>query len=111
MNLCTCIGSNVYIMHAHNLGLYLKGQGHRMTLKQNHVRPFTLLCEVGFYKYFTEMITVHHIETCHAQDLGRYLEGQGHIMTFQHNRVWPISMLFEIGFYNYFTEMTHELKH
>ena len=43
-----CIGSNVYIMHAHHLGLYLEGQGHSMTLKQNHVRPITLLYEVGF---------------------------------------------------------------
>jgi len=34
--------------HAQHLGRYLKGQGHSMTLKQNHVRPITLLFEVGF---------------------------------------------------------------
>ena len=27
-------------------------------LQQNHVRPISLLFEVGFYKYFTEMITI-----------------------------------------------------
>ena len=27
---------------------YLEGQGHSMTLKQNHVRPITLLFDVGF---------------------------------------------------------------
>jgi len=48
MKLCTCIGSNVYNMHAQNEGRYLEGQGHSMTLKQNHVRPITLIFEVGF---------------------------------------------------------------
>jgi len=33
---------------AQQLGLYLEGQGHSMTLHQNHVRPITLLFEVGF---------------------------------------------------------------
>jgi len=42
----------------HYLGQYLEGQGHRMTLQQNRVRPLTLLFEVGFYKYFTEMIII-----------------------------------------------------
>ena len=41
-----------------HLSRYLEGQGHSMTLQQNRVRPTTLLCEVGFYKYFTEMITI-----------------------------------------------------
>ena len=43
-----------------NLGPYLKGQGQSMTLQQNRVRPITLLLvfEVGFQKYFTEMITI-----------------------------------------------------
>jgi len=41
-----------------HLGRYLEGQGHSMTLQQNHVWPITLLFEVGFYKYFTEMITI-----------------------------------------------------
>ena len=58
MELCTCIGSNVYNMHAQNFVRYLEGQGHSMTSKQNHVPPITLLCEVRFYKYFTEMITI-----------------------------------------------------
>jgi hypothetical protein len=35
-----------------------EGQGHSMTLKQNRVRPITLLFEVGFYNYFPEMITI-----------------------------------------------------
>jgi len=41
-----------------HLGRYLEGQGHSMTLQQNHVRPITLLFEVGFYNYFTEIITI-----------------------------------------------------
>jgi len=86
MKLCTCMGNNVYnnvykfgslpwrsrSQHdleakscpAHNFviwGWILKlfhRNDHRMTLQQNRVRPITLLCEVGFYKYFTEMITI-----------------------------------------------------
>jgi len=42
---------------AHNLGRYFKGLGHSMTLQQNRVRPVTLLFEVGFQNYFTEMTT------------------------------------------------------
>jgi len=44
---------------AHNIwvAFYLEGQGHSMTLQQNRVRPITLLFEVGFRNYFTEMIT------------------------------------------------------
>jgi len=41
-----------------HLSRYLEGQGHSMTLQQNCVRPMTLLCEVVFYKYLTEMITI-----------------------------------------------------
>jgi len=41
-----------------NLGRYLEGQGQNMTLQQNRVRPITLLFEVEFRKYFTEMITI-----------------------------------------------------
>jgi len=48
MKLGMCIGSNVYNMHAQNLSRYLDGQGQSMTLKQNRVRPITLLFEVGF---------------------------------------------------------------
>jgi hypothetical protein len=36
----------------------LEGQGHSMTLQQNLVWPITLLFEVGFYNYFSEMIKV-----------------------------------------------------
>jgi hypothetical protein len=39
------------------LGRYIEGQGHSMTLQQNRVRPITSLFEVGFYNYFTQMIT------------------------------------------------------
>jgi len=41
-----------------HLGWYLKGQGHSMTLQQKRVWPITLLFEVGFYNYLTEMITI-----------------------------------------------------
>jgi hypothetical protein len=41
-----------------HLGRYLEGQGHSMTLQQNRVRPIASLFEVGFYNYFTEMITI-----------------------------------------------------
>ena len=44
--------------HAQHLGHYLEGQGHSMTLQQSHVWPITLLFEVWFWKYFTEMITI-----------------------------------------------------
>jgi len=66
---------------AQHLGRYLEGQGHTMTLQQNHVRPITWLFEVGFRNYFT-VLNDHHIETtCCAQPLGRYLEFQGHSIT------------------------------
>jgi hypothetical protein len=49
-----------------HLGCYFAGQGHSMTLQQNHVRPLTSLFEVGFYNYFTKK----HIETiCRTQHL------------------------------------------
>jgi hypothetical protein len=62
------------------LGRYLEGQGHSMTLQQNRVRPITLLFEVGFYNYFTEMITIlrQHVT---QNFFDGYLEGQGHSMT------------------------------
>ena len=41
IKLGTRIGSNVYNMHAQNLGCYLEGQGHKMTLQQNRVRSIT----------------------------------------------------------------------
>jgi len=58
MKLGMFIGRNVYNMHAHHLGRYLEGQGHSVTLKQNCVRPITLLVEVEFKNYFTEMIAI-----------------------------------------------------
>ena len=58
MKLGTYIGSNVYNMHAQHLGRYLEGQCHSITLEQKRVRPITLLFEVGFYNYLTEMITI-----------------------------------------------------
>jgi hypothetical protein len=60
------------------LGRYLEGQGHRMTLQQNHVWPINSLFEIGFYNYFTEMITI----------LRRSVAGN-HRMTLQQNHVWP----------------------
>ena len=58
MKLGMCMGSNVYNMHVQHLGGYLEGQGQSTTLQQNRVRSITLLFEVGFQKYFTEMITI-----------------------------------------------------
>jgi len=43
---------------AHHLGPYIESQGHSATLQQNRVRPITLLFEVRFQKYLTEMITI-----------------------------------------------------
>jgi hypothetical protein len=40
------------------LGRYLEGQGHSMTLQRNLVRPITSLFEVQFYNYFIKMITI-----------------------------------------------------
>ena len=48
-----------------NLGCYHEGHGHSMTLQQNCVRPITLLFEVGFYNYFTEMITILRWHVAH----------------------------------------------
>jgi len=50
-----------------HLGRYLKGQGHIMTLKQNRVRPITLLFEVRILNYFTEMIAL--LEQCVARNI------------------------------------------
>jgi len=44
--------------HEQHLGRYLEGHGHCMTLQQNRVRLITLLFEVWFYNYFTEIITI-----------------------------------------------------
>jgi len=98
---------------AQNLGRYLEGQGHSMTLQQNRVRPISLFFKVGFRNYFTEMITILR-RRCWGDvsrtNLGRYLEGQGHSMTLQQNCVRPITWLFDVGFRNYFTEMITILR-
>ena len=48
-----------------HLGRYLEGQGHSMTVQQNRVRSITLLLEVRFYNYFTEMITLLRWHVAH----------------------------------------------
>jgi len=63
-----CIGSNVNHMHMQHLGRYLEGQGHSLTLKQNCVRNITLLFEVIFQNYFTEMIAL--LRRCVARKYG-----------------------------------------
>jgi len=75
-----------------DLGRFLEGQGHSMTLQQNCVRSITWLFKVWFYNSFHR--NDYHIETtCHEQHLGRYIEGQGHSMTLQQNRLRPITLL------------------
>jgi len=76
----------------HQLGCFLEGQGHSMTLHQNRVRPITLLFEVGFWNYFTEMITI----------LRRRVTHNIWVVTLQQDRVRSITLLFDVGFYNYF---------
>ena len=94
---------------AQHLGHYLECQGHSMTLLQNRIRPITLLFEVGFRKYFTEMITI--LRRCVARNIwDATFEGQGHSMTLHQNRVRPITFLFEVGFRKYFTEMITILR-
>jgi len=87
-----------------DLGRYLEGQDHSLTLQQNRVRPITLLFEVGVYNYLTEMITIYWDDLSRTT-FGSLPEGQGHSMTLRQNRVWPKTLLFEVGFYNYFIEM------
>ena len=43
---------------ARHLGGFLEGQSHSMTLQQKRVWSIALLFKVGFYNYFTEMITI-----------------------------------------------------
>jgi len=38
--------------------LYIFNHSMTLTLQENHVRLITLLFEVGFYNYFTAMITI-----------------------------------------------------
>jgi len=53
---------------AQHMGRFLEGQGHSMTLQQNLFWPKTLLFEVRFRKYFTEMITILRLRV--ARKLG-----------------------------------------
>ena len=56
-----CYRNDNYIettLHKQDLGRYLEGQGHNMTLQQKRVRLITLLFKVRFYNYLTEMITI-----------------------------------------------------
>ena len=55
------------ICHEQHLDRYIEGQGHSMTLQKNHVQTGTLLFGVGFYKCFTEMITI--LRWCVAYNL------------------------------------------
>jgi len=50
---------------AQYLGPYFEGQGHSATLQQNRVRPITLLFEVGFRKYLTEMVSIFRRRVAH----------------------------------------------
>jgi len=50
---------------AQQLGCYLEGQGHSMTLQQNRVRLIILLFKVGFRNYFTIMITILRRHVAH----------------------------------------------
>ena len=50
---------------AQHVGPYLEGQGHSMTLQQNRVQAITLLFEVRFWKYFTEMTTILRWRVAH----------------------------------------------
>jgi len=80
-----------------DLGRYLEGQGHSMTMQQNRVRPITCFFLSLILKLFYR--NDHHIEmTCRAQQLGCYLEGQGHSMTLLQKRVRPIILSFKVGF-------------
>jgi len=83
---------------AQHLGPYIEGQGHSATLQQNRVRPITLLFEVGFRKYFREMVTILRQRV--TQHMGHYLEGQGHSMTLRRNHVRPIICYLKSDFEN-----------
>jgi len=57
-----------------------------MTLQQKRVRPITLLFEVGFYNYLTEMITVlrlcvrtilHFTKTCYLNSQFQWSTEEG----------------------------------
>jgi hypothetical protein len=48
----------VNISREQDLGRFHEVQGHSMTLQLNRVQSITILFEVGFLNYFTEMITI-----------------------------------------------------
>jgi hypothetical protein len=76
---------------AQHLGRYREGQGHSMTLNKNRVRPITSLFEVGFYNYFTEMITIlRRWGTCNIWVTT--------LKALKHYGVPSITSLFEVGF-------------
>jgi len=89
---------------AQHLGRYLEGQCQSMTLQQNLVRPITLF-EVGFRKYFTEMITILRWRVGRniwadtlkvkvtAWPCSKIVSGR---MTLQQNSVRLIPLLFEV---------------
>jgi hypothetical protein len=83
-----------------------------MTLQRNRVRPITLLFEVEFYNFFTEMII--SLRQRVARNIWvttlKVNVTACHSMTLQQNRVRPITSLFEVGFYNFFTEMNTILR-
>jgi len=68
-----------------------------MTLHQNCVWPITSLFKVGFYNYFTEIITILRRRVA-RNSLVATLKINFHSMTLQHNSVRPITLLFEVGF-------------
>jgi len=91
-----------------DLGRYLEGQGHSMTLQQNHVRPISWLYEVWFYNYFTEMITI----------LRRHVANNIRVDTLKVKvTAWPCNKIvsghnfvFWSRIYKYFTEMITILR-
>jgi len=92
-----------------DLGRYLEGQGHSMTLQQNRVRRHNFVIWSRISKLFHR--NDHHIETkCRAQHFCPYLKGQGQSATLQQNRVRPITLLFDVRCRKYFTEMITILR-
>jgi len=94
---------------AQNLGRYLEGQGHSITLQQNRVRPITSLFEVGFRNYFTEMITI--LRWCVARNIWvSTLKVKVKAWPCSKIMSWPITLLFKVIFRNNFTEMITILR-
>jgi len=66
-----------------HLGGYLEGQGHSMTLQQNHVQPITFYLKSDLKTISQKWLP--YWDMCCVQILGCYLEGQGHRITLQQN--------------------------